>query len=601
MARLVENSLTSTRSWNASEEESLVTETTQCILSEKSRNGTPTSTTSNRRSSCLTGLKYRSRGSIGKGALLVMASSLALHMAMPYGLSAQLLMKIWNIQLPYPSIYRLLCILFPLSGWIADSMFGRYKVILYSTGILATSSLLMLVAFPLYTLTKDSTSDAHVGIIAASIIAGFAVALNFIGYAGVDANVIQFVTDQKLGASGEELSGIINIYFWVESIAKVVNILLSQFLLTDTTDNTIGITELLVAHFILSSVTLYCFASLKKYLDTTPRILNPIKLVFGVLKFAKKNKYPRNRSSLTFWEDTQLTRIDMAKSKYGGPFTEEQVEDVKTGFRLLPIILLTACIAGIVTCSKPCTHVLNSQSRIENDLLINHDFLNAALSILLIPVYHYIVYPIMYRHVPSLLKRMGLGLLLIAVALAYLTSLDPVRNYVDQVNTCVFANSTICIASDVNVVFCLPFTILVAVAQILIIVFGFEFIVAQSPQSMKGLAIGLWFACYGVVQIASLNLDKPFSFVHESSSVLTCGFYYFLTKTLVSILLFVLYIFLAKRYTMRVRNKPINVHIIAEDHFLKYIDDHDDSSGSTNSRRYSYDSDTSTCSSCTSN
>ena len=594
MARLIEESLISTRSWNASEEESLVTETRQCLSSsEKSRNGTPTA--SNRTSSCPTGLKYRSRGSIGKGALLVMASSLALHMAMPYGLSAQLLMKIWSNKLPYPSMYRLLCILFPLSGWIADSIFGRYKVILYSTGILATSSLLMLVCFPLYTY-----STSIVGVIAASIIAGVAVALNFIGYAGVDANVIQFVTDQKLGASGEELSGVINIYFWVEGVAKLVNILLSQFLLTDMTDN-IGITELLVAHFILSSVTLYCFASLKKYLDTTPRILNPVKLVFGVLKFAKKNKYPRNRSSLTFWEDTKLTRIDMAKSKYGGPFTEEQVEDVKTGFRLLPIILLTACMAGIVSCRKPCTHILNSQSRIENDLLINHDIQNAVLTILLIPVYHYIVYPIMYRHVPSLLKRMGLGSLLIAIALAYLTSLDPVRNYVDHKNTCIFGNSTV--NSDVNVAFCLPFTILVAVAQILIVVFGFEFIVAQSPQSMKGLAIGIWFACYGVIEIASLNLDRLFSFVHETSFVLTCGFYYFLTKTLVSILLFVIYIFLAKRYTMRVTNKPINVHIIAEDHFLKYINDHDDSSGSrmsTNSRRYRYDSDTSTCSSCVS-
>ena len=37
-------------------------------------------------------------------------------------------------------------------------------------------------------------------------------------------------------------------------------------------------------------------------------------------------------------------RIDFGKSKYGGPFTTEQVEDVKTFFRALGLVLIVSFI-----------------------------------------------------------------------------------------------------------------------------------------------------------------------------------------------------------------------------------------------------------------
>ena len=40
--------------------------------------------------------------------------------------------------------------------------------------------------------------------------------------------------------------------------------------------------------------------------------------------------YPRNRSALTYWEKEYPSHIDLGKEKYGGPFSEEEVENVKT-------------------------------------------------------------------------------------------------------------------------------------------------------------------------------------------------------------------------------------------------------------------------------
>ena len=61
-----------------------------------------------------------------------------------------------------------------------------------------------------------------------------------------------------------------------------------------------------------------------------PKSPQSLKLIFRVLKFAAKHKAPVNRSALTYWEEDIPSRIDLGKSKYGGPFTTEQVEDVKT-------------------------------------------------------------------------------------------------------------------------------------------------------------------------------------------------------------------------------------------------------------------------------
>ena len=57
--------------------------------------------------------------------------------------------------------------------------------------------------------------------------------------------------------------------------------------------------------------------------------LNPYKLVYKVTKFSCQHKVPIQRSAFTFCEDEIPSGLDLGKAKYGGPFTTEQVEDVK--------------------------------------------------------------------------------------------------------------------------------------------------------------------------------------------------------------------------------------------------------------------------------
>ena len=70
------------------------------------------------------------------------------------------------------------------------------------------------------------------------------------------------------------------------------------------------------------------------------------KLTLRVLKFAIAHKYPLHRSALTYCEDEKISRIDLGKSRYGGPFTTEQVEDVKTLLWILLIVVIS-CVASL--------------------------------------------------------------------------------------------------------------------------------------------------------------------------------------------------------------------------------------------------------------
>ena len=58
-----------------------------------------------------------------------------------------------------------------------------------------------------------------------------------------------------------------------------------------------------------------------------------------VLKYAWKHTCPERRSAFTYWEEDIPLRIDLGKSKYGGPFTTEEVEDTKTFFSILLLLL----------------------------------------------------------------------------------------------------------------------------------------------------------------------------------------------------------------------------------------------------------------------
>ena len=110
--------------------------------------------------------------------------------------------------------------------------------------------------------------------------------------------------------------------------------------------------------FSLILITLFCC---NKWLIKEPILQNPFVLIYRVTKYALKNKYPQNRSAFTCCEDKTIGRIDYGKCKYGGPFTTEQVEDVKTFYKAFPIIVHSGIFASEIATANDLGNHLRSQ------------------------------------------------------------------------------------------------------------------------------------------------------------------------------------------------------------------------------------------------
>ena len=167
------------------------------------------------------------------------------------------------------------------------------------------------------------------------------------------ANAIQFGLQQLQDASSEILSSFIHWYYWSIHLSSLalyyisVPVLLfyrkckinlnSRFFHLD------GQNLQIVAwlFFFLSVLVLICAStglivwvlSVNK-LDFHQVKINTIKTIFKILQYTWMHKYPERRSAFTYWENKEPSRIDFDKQKYGGPFTNEEVEDMKTFFRL---------------------------------------------------------------------------------------------------------------------------------------------------------------------------------------------------------------------------------------------------------------------------
>lgn len=86
-----------------------------------------------------------------------------------------------------------------------------------------------------------------------------------------------------------------------------------------------------------------------KWLDTSHHEANPIKQAICVLNYARKTKYPRRRSALTYFDEEEPSRPGYGKYKFGGPFSIEKVEDVRTVLHIATHSYAWYAQAGVVT------------------------------------------------------------------------------------------------------------------------------------------------------------------------------------------------------------------------------------------------------------
>ena len=437
-------------------------------------------------------------------------------------------------------------------GLAADCWIGRYR-------ILRTAMYLLLVGVII------NTTDEVV--IPSSIPALPYVAIAFQTLSGVcyGACTIQFTMDQLVGASGEELSFSIFWLVWGYIAGALVAIgIESQLFLNDMENN--------LLFSVVSSLSLVAAICMTEccshWLMTKPQLSNPIKHIAKVLNYARKHKYPERRSALTYWEDDYPSRIDLGKDKYGGPFTVEEVEDVKTILRLIPIIICATAFVvplwskwGLITSENGSTWY--NPNELHTCLTIS-----GLISSLGLPIYHTIIYPLFYNYIPSMLKRIGLGYLLLLLSLLSSSYFVLVQS-TDLTNfTCTQVNGALQDAD--NGPWEIGPNILFSSGIVIFLYAFFEFLTAQSPQQVKGAIMCLMYGCFGCFTLAGLGLNKLLqSFTSTIQVTPGCMFYHYSIYTIMTAALLVLFVVVSWRYKLRKRDDVIPYHMFAEKYFEK--------------------------------
>ena len=302
-------------------------------------------------------------------------------------------------------------------------------------------------------------------------------------------------------------------------------------------------------------------------------------LVYRVVRFASRNKKPVYRSAFTYCEDELPSRLDLGKQRYGGPFTTEQVEDVKVLFGMLkvlislgPAFLLDFAVTMSVIHSK---RAHTGFKRISETLFFDYGLISTMVSCVSIPLFVFLLQPYISRYIPNMFKRMGLGILMLCTCLLLLHFYDVFA--LDSNN--VFKTFSICPEENATYAFTrhrfeIPLQgvmavqqVISSISQMLIYIGAWEFICCQSPQHMKGLTFGLFYLVRALFQCLAVVPILPFFTKWNSENVLSCRSVYYLVNVGIGSISLIMYCLASRGYKYRKREDICNVYQYAEDYY----------------------------------
>lgn len=436
----------------------------------------------------------------------------------------------------------------PVGGWLADSYFGRYKVVLcgvwimWSGAMLNGVSLLFSEVFSSYKMLVDPW------------VSFFSKVFMGAGVGAFQANIIQFGIDQLSEASSTEITSFIAWY----TLTVFASGIIMQFSAYCETREYVAV--LVVA--VCLTVVLCSNFLFNHWLDKIQFINNPLPTILGTFRYVFRIGNKR-QTIHTFQQQGLLSRLNIAKMVFGGPFQNEQVEDVKTFFRIMGVlaIFMIAC-SGIPTISyiaeKLERHLKNwpSEGCYEQTGIL---FIHHVVLVVAIVVYQFVVYPLFHNYFPyvSITAKFFITVSLLLVGVLALLGIESVSYHYQHANhtgiKCIFGKDDYHV--NIELYWAIIPRILIGLSAFLVIFSGIEFICAQAPINMKGLILGLAYALFGLSALVQVSMSIPFLYVHSlwERAPLTCGIWYFITQVVIALLGTSVVIVMIKTYKKRIR------------------------------------------------
>ena len=474
-------------------------------------------------------------------------------------------------------------ILYPLSGFLADVWCGRFKTVIFGLFCLLFSTIVTVVALiwfiKRYSRDIFAFDDLNSNIARLCIIGVCLCPFVLVGLAAYYANFIQLGLDQLMEEPSMHLSLFAHWAIWMNVLGTAIVALPFGFTFCNLSiyKKVATISPPLLALFAFPFVLAFsCWKH--RWFIANPAQHNPYKMVFKMLNFARTHKWPLRRSAFTYCDDDIPSRVDYAKERFGGPFTTEQVEDVKALLRILGLLLT---LGPLFIMDIPSSFMdfpnFGAHTGFFEDFkrhcnrwaILDTGSLKYIAGSGFIPLYisfHFIF----FKQKIKLFTRLWIGLFLYFLGLVSMLIID-LAGHLHSVNdqgvgshcmfTYVSVNETLLYpVLELHWAVLLPPNILLGIGSPIVMTTVLEFISAQSPQSMKGLLIGMFFAFKGIFQLIStivlflFSTNRIWIRSRHINAVTNCGFGYLLFTCVAGLIALILFSVMAKRYKYRERD-----------------------------------------------
>ena len=460
-------------------------------------------------------------------------------------------------RMAFATIVIFIC--FPLVGWLADARFGNFKTFKIGAIVLFLATLggIGAVIINEYCNVSNSITDVYKTVYS-SVGAG--------GVISCFLTALQLGLDQMPDASSSNITSFIAWFvFSVCAGAWLSKALPSVILGCDSYSELAPAVRIGLSFFPCICMTVACssmFILAPRYLVIEPNSPKALKTIYQVLKFAAKHKAPLNRSAFTYWEEDIPSRLDLGKSRYGGPFTTEQVEDVKTLFKLLTLLIpISIVLFGLAITSAINLNIFgHTEFCFDRDRLLSTFTTNSLfIPIFVTVLYELMLFPFVRNKLPSTLKRIGIAAFLIFVIESlHLTEAGVTSSIIQTTNQTESLLTLQQVEKWVNLV--LGFS--KATVRLFLLNGILEFVCAQSPYNMRGLLTG----CTFFVILFSISSGNFLSAIINTSVITRSAL-----STGIELVGFILFCVLARWYKMRVRDEDYSPHRVIEEVYDQYL------------------------------
>ena len=385
----------------------------------------------------------------------------------------------------------------PLPGILADRYFGRPRMLSFCLLLCFLGSVAQSMFHTIFQLQETIPGleiDWRIYYPVHSLI----LITLILGSSGITALLLPYGVDQMEDAGETRMSSYFYWFYWFVNLGSIMSF--GRYIAYDAKTSKFSLLSISYLATVSSFLAAVVFRLSRSsgILQHGPIIGTPLKKIISVTKSSLVIWYQSRREE-NYHENMPI--LDYAKMKHFGDARFEIVEDVKSFYRIVFVLI---CLFGYYS----IYHLLKGYYSLQAQELVRDSspysssivtgLTDSLVIIICIPIMRFCNYAKLYTAKILYRVQIGICLAFISVICANIIAIwTTLRGGVDDIST-IIPQSKDDQTIPVLFVFTLPQVVIMGLSEIFAMVGTYEFVYAQSPGDMKGFTFGIMNTVYGL-------------------------------------------------------------------------------------------------------